>query len=302
MAMHLTVVILAFNEEQHLKRCIRSLDGIANKIVVIDCHSTDRTVVIAEECGALVLQHEWKNHATQFNWALTMLSQDSEWVLRLDADEYLTPELQAEIMSCLPELGDEIDGVYFSRCIAFLGRQIRHGGMSPHRVLRLFRYGRGECENRWMDEHIKVAGNTVDFHGEIIDENLNFLTWWTDKHNKYASREAVDLLNLEYGFMAQDSVAQLVGGSQAGLTRWMKERIYARLPGGVRALAYFVFRYFFRLGILDGRAGITFHFLQGFWYRYLVDAKVAEVKRYIHLHKVGVPQAIQRVLNIDVSG
>jgi len=299
--MHLTVIILAFNEELHLKRCIRSLDGIANEIVVVDCYSRDRTIAIAEECGARVMQHKWVNHANQFNWALTMLPPDTEWVLRLDADEYVTHELVAEIKLRLPDLGDKIDGVYCSRCVAFLGRQIRHGGMSPHRVLRLFRYSRGECENRWMDEHIKVAGNTVDFRSEIIDENLNSLTWWTDKHNKYASREAVDLLNLEYSFMPHDSVARLVGGSQAGLTRWVKERVYARLPGGVRALAYFMFRYVLRLGFLDGQAGTTFHFLQGFWYRYLVDAKVGEVKRYIHLNRVEAPLAIMRVLKIDVS-
>lgn len=299
--MNLVVVILAFNEEVHLARCISSLQGIASAVVVVDCYSSDRTVAIAESYGARVIQHEWVNYATQFNWALSQLPSDTDWVLRMDADEYLTPRLQAEIKSRLPDMGPEIDGVYCSRCVSFLGRLILHGGMSPHRVLRILRYGRGECENRWMDEHIKVAGPTVDFRGEIIDENLNSLTWWTDKHNKYASREAVDLLNLEYGFMPHDSVARLLGGSEAGLRRWLKERVYARLPGGVRALVYFLYRFVIRLGFLDGKAGMAFHFLQGFWYRYLVDAKVAEVKRHIHSHQVAAPVAIHRVLNIDVS-
>jgi hypothetical protein len=123
--------------------------------------------------------------------------------------------------------------------MTFQGRLMRHGGIFPVRVLRLFRLGRGQCENRWMDEHIKVAGPTVDFKGELIDDNLNSLTWWTDKHNKYASREAVDLLNLQYHFMPHDSVASLRGGKQAGVKRWVKEVVYARLPGGFRAFAYF---------------------------------------------------------------
>jgi hypothetical protein len=151
-----------------------------------------------------------------------------------------------------------------------------------------------------MDEHIKVAGATVDFKGELIDDNLNSLTWWTDKHNKYASREALDLLNLEYGFMPHDSVANLRCGNQAALKRWLKEVVYARLPGGFRAFAYFFYRYVLRLGFLDGRAGTAFHFLQGFWYRYLVDAKMAEVRRYMREHDVGVIIAIERVLGIKV--
>jgi len=170
----------------------------------------------------------------------------------------------------------------------------------PVRVLRLFRYGRGECENRWMDEHIKVAGATMDFEGELIDDNLNSLTWWIDKHNKYASREAVDLLNLEHGFMPHDSVAQLRGGSQVGFKRWLKERVYARLPGGFRAFAYFFYRYVIRLGFLDGQAGTAFHFLQGFWYRYLVDAKVAEVRRYMRNRGCDVRVAIEQVLGVKV--
>lgn len=194
-----------------------------------------------------------------------------------------------------------VDGVFCSRRMTFQGRLIRFGGVFPVRVLRLFRRHRGQCENRWMDEHIKVQGPTRDFGGEIIDDNLGSLTWWTDKHNKYASREAVDLLNLEYGFMPHDSVADLRGGTQAGIKRWLKERVYARMPGGLRAFVYFVYRYVVRLGFLDGHAGTAFHFLQGFWYRYLVDAKVAEVKRYQREHRCDIAAAIEQVLSIRLG-
>lgn len=297
----LTIVILTFNEEKHLARCIASVQAVATNVVVVDCSSTDATLDIARARGARVLQHAWVNHAAQFNWALTQLGADTEWVLRIDADEVLTPALIEEIRTRLPGIGPEIDGVYWGRRMTFQGRLIRHGGVFPVRVLRLFRHGRGQCENRWMDEHIKVAGPTVDFAGEMIDDNLNSLTWWTDKHNRYASREAVDLLNLEYRFMPHDTVASLRGGKQAGVKRWLKERVYARLPGGFRAFAYFFYRYVLRLGFLDGQAGTAFHFLQGFWYRYLVDAKVVEVKRYMREHRVGVVEAIERVLGVQLG-
>lgn len=297
--MNVTAIILTYNEERHLARCIASLDGVANTIVVADCFSTDATLDIAHAHAARVIQREWVNHATQFNWALTQLDENTDWVLRIDADEVLTPELAAAIRKRLPELGPDIEGVNVGRRMTFQGKLIRWGGVFPVKVLRLFRYGRGQCENRWMDEHIKVAGRTVDFAGELIDDNLNSLTWWTDKHNRYASREAVDLLNLEYGFMPYDSVASLRSG-QAGVKRWVKETLYARLPGGFRAFAYFFYRYVIRLGFLDGQAGMAFHFLQGFWYRYLVDAKVAEVKRYMGEQSVGVEEAIETVLGIRV--
>lgn len=299
--MKFVAVILTFNEEIHLARCIDSLRGLVNQVVVADCFSTDRTLKIAHAFRARIIQHEWINYAVQFNWALTQLDPDTDWVLRIDADEYLTPELVEQIRTVLPDLGSGVDGVFVGRRMTFQGRLIRHGGVFPVRVLRLFRYGKGRCENRWMDEHIKVAGPTKCLDGELIDDNKNTLTWWTDKHNKYASREAVDLLNLKHHFLPHDSVACLCGGNQAGMKRWLKEKIYIRLPCGFRTLAYFLYRYVIRLGFLDGKAGAAFHFLQGFWYRYLVDAKVSEVERYMNVHGVGVIEAIDRVLAIKVT-
>lgn len=300
--MKLVAIILTLNEAQHLPRCLASLADVADAVLVADCFSTDDTVRIAEAHSARVVQREWVNYATQFNWALTQLDADADWVLRIDADEVLTPALAVEIRERLPSLGPDIDGVYCGRRMTFQGQRIRFGGLFPVRVLRLFRAGRGQCENRWMDEHIKVAGPTVDFRHELIDDNLNSLTWWTTKHNNYACREAVDLLNLEYGFMPHDSVASLRSGSQAGVKRWIKENVYARLPGGSRALVYFLYRYVIQLGFLDGRPGFTFHFLQGFWYRYLVDAKVAEVKRYMQKTDCDVVVTIERVLGIRING
>ena len=277
-----------------------SVAPLGGRVVVVDSGSTDRTVEIARELGATVLHNPWINYARQFNWGLDQLPEDTGWVLRLDADEVVSPALVAQIKDTLPGLGPEVEGVTIGRRMAFLGRAIRHGGLFPIRVLRLFRRGKGRCEDRWMDEHIKVAGKVIDLPGEILDDNLNSLTWWTAKHNGYASREVVDLLNLEYRFMDHDSVAAL-GSGQAGVKRWIKENVYNGLPGGLRAFVYFLYRYVLRLGFLDGREGAAFHVLQGFWYRYLVDAKLHEVKSYMRSHDVDAVTAINHVLGIRIA-
>jgi hypothetical protein len=168
--------------------------------------------------------------------------------------------------------------------------------------MRLFRYGFGQSESRWMDEHIKAEGQTMALSGAMIDDNLRSLAWWIEKHNGYSSREAVDLLNLEYQFAKQNSVAELtLSNSSVGLKRWIKENIYAKLPGGGRALAYFLWRYIFMLGFLDGARGTQFHFFQGLWYRYLVDCKVAEVKRYMKKYQVSPAIAVKKVLGIELE-
>ena len=295
-----TAIILTFNEELHLARCIKSLDGIASEVLVVDCFSTDATLEIAQKYGARVVQRAWVNHATQFNWALTQIDANVDWVLRIDADEVLTPELVDQVRTRLPSLGSEVEGVLLDRRMAFQGRLICYGGVFPVQVLRLFRAGHGQCENRWMDEHIKVSGKTVRFTGELIDDNLQSLTWWIDKHNGYATREVVDLLNLDYGFMPLDTVARLRGAGQAGFKRWLKEVVYAQLPDGLRAFVYFFYRYVLRLGFLDGREGTAFHVLQGLWYRYLVDVKLREVRRYMKRNNADVRSAIRDVLGIEV--
>lgn len=297
----LTTIILAKNEEKHIARAIRSVDGICNRVIVVDSGSTDRTKVIARSLGAEVLENPWLNYATQFNWALDQLPDDTQWVLRLDADEYITVELHGQIAQALKKTADDVAALIVSRRMHFMGRAIRWGGVFPIRVARIFRYGRGRCEDRWMDEHIIVDGPSIDLTGELIDDNHNSITWWTEKHNLYASREVVDLLNLEMNFMERfETVASLNDRQQAGVKRWLKEKLYARLPGGSRAIVYFLYRYVIRLGFLDGKEGAAFHILQGLWYRYLVDTKMHEVKSFMRRNDVHVNHAIKEVLEIDV--
>jgi glycosyltransferase involved in cell wall biosynthesis len=295
----ITAIILTLNEERHLARCIGSLRSVATQVVVVDSFSTDRTVEIAKQLGAIVLQHEWSTHAKQFNWAIQQVT-DAQWILRIDADEYLTSALAEEIRQQLPLFPADVNGVFIGRRMAFQRRLIQHGGVFPIQVLRLFRHGRGQCEDRWMDEHIKVDGKTLSLRGEIVDDNLQSLSWWTDKHNRYSSLEALDLLNVRYRFLPHDSVGKLALHDRTSLKRWVKEHVYVRLPGGLRALAYFLYRYLFRLGFLDGREGAEFHFLQAFWYRYLVDAKINEVEKFMQSEHVDIRDAVRAVLGIRI--
>ncbi|MEM9785076.1 MAG: glycosyltransferase family 2 protein [Pseudomonadota bacterium] len=293
----ITVIILTRNEALHIERAIASVADFATRVIVVDSGATDNTVALAKRAGAEILFHSWSNYATQFNWALDQISDEDTWVFRLDADEVVTPELAAQIAAGLPDVA----GITIGRRMYFLGQPIRYGGLFPIRVLRLFRNGKGRVENRWMDEHTIVDGPVAALTGDIIDDNRNTLDWWITKHNHYANREVIDVLNQEYEFLPKDSIGRLRPRDQAAIKRWVKEHVYARLPNGVRAGLYFFYRYIIRLGILDGRKARAFHVLQGFWYRYLVDAKLQEVRDYLDQHNVSPIEAIRAVLKVDLA-
>jgi glycosyltransferase involved in cell wall biosynthesis len=257
---------------------VESLVDITDQIFVIDSFSQDDTVEIATSLGARVYQNPWKNHANQFQWALTNCPIETPWVMRMDADEYVTPELAQEIKSSLPNIDELVSGLIIKRQVHFMDRWIKHGGYYPIKLLRIWRNGLGTIEQRWMDEHIVLSeGITQELQHDIVDHNLNNLSWWTEKHNNYATREAVDLLNKEYGFFQEDESLKK-GSGQDGRKRWYKDNLYARSPLFLRAFLYYLFRYFIQLGFLDGRPGLIWHFLQGFWYRFLVDAKIYHIK------------------------
>ena len=303
--MNLSVIILTYNEERHIRRCIESLRPLAPDIFVVDSFSTDGTVELARGLGAQVFQNRWEGlYSRQFNWALDHLPVKTGWILRLDADEYLCPGLVREIQEKLDALPADVAGVELFLLHYFMGRVIRRG--TPRiRMIRLFRRGKARCEQRLMDEHMAlVEGRSVAFAGEFADDNLNDLAWWTQKHLGYAIREAADMLDIEYNLFDRSNAEAQNGDStqrrrgaeegvnaeaqrrrggeglcdQAAAKRRMKLK-YARAPLFWRALAYFCMRYFVRGGFLEGREGFMWHFFQGLWYRMLVDARIWEIKR-----------------------
>lgn len=299
----LTAIIITFNEEIHIERCIRSLRSIASKIFIVDSNSCDRTVEIARSLGAEVVQRKWKNYADQFQWGLDHCGDNAEWVMRIDADEYLEQKLQHEIMTKLPNLPNDVYGIYLKRKHIFYGSWMRHGGRYPLVLLRIWRKGKGRIEQRWMDEHIVMepGAKTIVMENDLVDANQKGITFWVTKHNSYASREMVELLNNRYSFLVKDEAIYESDNLQAKRRRFIKEKIYARLPLGLRALLYFVFRYIFQIGFLDGAKGFIYHFLQGFLYRLLVDIKLMEVE-----HKCGgdvekMKQVLRKDYRIEVE-
>lgn len=283
----LSVIILTGNEELHIRRCLDRICPIAKDVFVIDCYSKDRTLEIVQEfqeaqedAKITVLQNAWVNYATQFNWALTNAPIRTKWVLRLDADEYLSEELQQELLEKLPTLDEKYTGIVVPLQRVFLGRNINHGIAKGIKMLRFFQYGKAKSEIRQMDEHLELTeGESIEFKGSFSDDNLNNLSWWTQKHVGYAIRETIDLLDIEYdltGAAAHTSVSKI---DEQALAKRKKKQAYARKPLFWRSFAYFIYRYIFKLGFLDGKEGFLWDFLQGWWYRTLVDAKVFELKK-----------------------
>ena len=295
--MDITAIILTFNEEIHIERCIESAKKLTNSIIVVDSFSTDRTAEIALSLNAQVVTHAFVNHSSQLSWALENLQITTEWVLRVDADEIISNRLASEIISKLPVAKNDISAFSFTRRIRFQGRLIRYGG-SSHSVVRLWRNGRAFVENRWMDEHMLIkCGVVLPLDGALVDENLNGITWWIEKHNGYATREAIDILSFKY----DDNLSlKSMPSGEASLRRNLKNRLYLRLPLGVRAFLLFFYRMTFQLGFLDG-AGFKFHFLQCLWYRFLVDIKVWRLEQRMNIDKIGYVEAIKKEHNINLS-
>lgn len=296
----ITVIVLTYNESKHIRRCLDSVRYIAKEVFIVDSFSTDDTVKICEAFGANVYQNPFVNQAVQFNWALKNCPIKTEWVMRLDADEYLLPDLVEELEKRLPELPDSVAGIYLKRRVYFQGRWIRHGGYYPTWLLRVWRHGSAVCEARWMDEHIKLLhGSAVTFTSDFVDDNLHGLTRWTTKHNDYASREVVGLVSPSAPFQVGEEVSMRFWGSQEQRKRWLKYR-YARLPLFMRPILYFFYRYVIKFGFLDGKEGLVWHLLQGFWYRFLVDAKLMEIQKEMRTKGYDARTAIKQVFDIEI--
>lgn len=279
----ISVIILTHNEELHIKRCILSAKKYAENIYVIDSYSSDKTVEIAKSLNVNVLQNEFENYSKQFNWALENINSHSEWLLRLDADEYLEEALVYEIKEKLPKLNKNISGINFKRKHIFMNKWIKYGGRYPLTLLRMWKRNHGKIEDRWMDEHIILQkGEIITFRNNFCDHNLKNLSFFVNKHNWYASREALDIVLAELKREnVKNELLKNKSSFSATYKRIIKEKIYNKLPIGIRSFIYFLIRYFFLFGFLDGKKGLIYHFLQAFWYRFLVDSKVYEYRNEI---------------------
>jgi glycosyltransferase involved in cell wall biosynthesis len=273
--MKFSTIILTYNSEATIGRTIESIRNLSDDIQVVDSYSSDQTREILRGYPVGFISHPFANYAAQRNWAIENLPLRYDWELHLDADERISEQLSYEL-SYLKEHDPPagIHGYCVPRLVHFMGRPLRHGGMFPIWHMRLFRHGRGRCEDREYDQHFVVAGKTGRLHGPIIDDIAMPLSEWVIRHNRWSDAEVSELLKGARG-----------GGLRARWTGNPLERkrrlrnVYNRGPLFVRAVMLFLYRYFIRLGFLDGTEGLIFYFLQTFWFRFLVDAKLFEQRR-----------------------
>lgn len=269
----ITAIILTYNEEIHLQRCIDSIKNICERIVIIDSFSIDNTEKIAKQNSVDFYKNKWVNYSTQLNWAINNINITSQWILRIDADEYLSDELIYNLNDAISKVNHSVNGISFNRLMYFMGKPLRRGGMYPIPHLRIWRNGFGYCEQRWMDERIIIkSGSTIHVLGDFIDNNLNDITWWTNKHNHYATREVIDFLNSKYLFYNEDDLYDNNGKGRRKI-----KFIYNKLPLFFRPFIFFIYRYFMQLGFIEGKRGFIWSILQCFWYRMLVDVKIFEL-------------------------
>ena len=274
MTIPLTLVVLTYNEEENLPGCLESTTGWVRHVVVVDSGSTDGTLAIAGRYDACVLNHAFETHARQWDWALENLPVEAEWILGLDADQRVTPELRDELIALFTgDQGriDAVNGFYVKRRQIFRGKWIRFGGYYPKYLLKLFRRDAvHSSEQDLVDHHFYVDGRTAKLSHDILEVNRkeDDIAFWIAKHNRYARLHAQEELLRRNG-QGWPLQPRLFGSPDERVV-WLKQR-WHRLPLYVRPVLYFLYRYFLRLGFLDGKQGFIFHFLQGFWYRLLVD-------------------------------
>ena len=272
-------IILTYNEEIHLSRLLASIQSLDAPVFVLDSGSTDETIAIAEKFGASVLQHPFENHPKQWDYALKNFPVQTPWVICLDADQVVTPELNERLRTFREEDYPDTDGIYFNRKNFFKGRWVKHGGYSPFYLLKMIRFGKGHSDlNENMDHRLIVPGKTIIWKDSyLLEENLkeNNISFWIAKHNRYSDLVAHEEVERMMQLRSQ-TIKPHFWGSPDERTAWLKS-LWWQMPRYVRPMLYFIYRIIFQLGILDGRTGVIFHFLQAFWFRLIVDIKIDEI-------------------------
>jgi glycosyltransferase involved in cell wall biosynthesis len=272
-------IILTFNEEVHLPKLLESISGLNAAIHILDSGSTDNTLNIAEKYKAEVKTNAFENHPKQWDYAIKNFNIQTPWTIGLDADQVVTPELFLMLQNFKSENYSHLNGIYFNRKNYFKGTWIKYGGFYPKFLLKMFRTSVGYSDlNENMDHRFVVNGATQLWkNGHIIEENLkeNKISFWIAKHNRYSDLTAEEEVERLNKLRNQTNQAKFWGNPDER-NAWLK-KLWWKLPLGLRPFIYFSYRIFIRLGILDGANGILFHFLQGFWFRLIVDVKIKEI-------------------------
>ena len=269
-----TAIIMTKNEETNIVDCLKSMHGFAKRCVVIDCGSTDKTVELAKGYGADIYFHEFEYYAKQFNWGIDNCSIDTEWIIRLDADERFPPELKEEIENIINKKEESINGITIEADFYFLGRCMKHGPRNKRKMM-LFKKGIGKIEDRRRDAHsIISAGNSVSCKHRFLHYDFKNLDSYIKRYNWYATREMQDYIDFKNG-----ANINIQSDKKVMKQRKKKFGLYYKMPRFLRARLWFIYNYIFRLGFLDGKEGKVFCFLECYWYRMLVDAKMLEYEK-----------------------
>lgn len=269
----ITAIILTKNEELNIEECLKSIENLVQRIVIVDCFSTDKTKQIATNHSKVEFyEHEWSGFANQFNYALDNCDIDTDWILKIDADERLSPSAIDEIEDIISSNKPDLNGIVLKFKVKFLGRYLKHGGAYPFLKLSIFKNGYGRMENKNMDEHIVLTcGNTITLKADSFHDDSNSLERFIEKHNKYSSYELLDYFNKSSILLNSNKLDKKNKRKQKA-----KFSFYYKFPLFLRAKLYYYYRYFIKFGFLDGRPGKCFAFFQAYWYRFLVDAKIYE--------------------------
>jgi len=268
----ITAIVLTKNEEINIVDCIQSIRSVVKRVVVIDSFSTDKTVELAEELGAEVYQHPFENYARQYMYGVEKASIQTVWTLRIDADERLTPDSAKELAEiCDANMETDVAGIVLRFKKNFLGKDLYHGGVYPWKKMNCYKTTKGTIEDRNMDEHIVLeSGSTIEMKHDSLHFDFKNLEYFISKHNWYSSRESVDYF---------ENIDRQKMKAEMDCKTWIKMNFYYKLPMGMRAHIYYLYRYYVCLGFLDGKEGRIYAFLQAYWYRYLVDAKIYESEK-----------------------
>jgi glycosyltransferase involved in cell wall biosynthesis len=273
----LSAFVLTRNEETNLERCLETVVGWCNDIYVVDSLSTDGTVEIAKRYGAKVYQHAFEGHTKQRAWALRNLPFQNEWVFALDADHRVTPQLQSELIEVFEEPPTHVKGFFVNRRQIFRGRWMRFGGYYPKYQMKLFRHADAYLDDDEFDYRFYVSGGTAKLRHDILEANENEwkISFFIEKHNRFATELAIEEIKRRNGELKYLVKVSPLGNPDQRVL-WLKTK-WNSLPLYLRPFLLFVYRYFLRLGFLDGKEGFIFYFLQSFWFRLLVDIRREEL-------------------------
>ena len=269
--MKLSIIILTHNEEINIKKCLDSLTKLSSDIVILDSYSSDSTIDICKKNNCRIFKNKFINHAHQMNWGLKNIKFKNDWILRLDADERIPKDLANEIINLNPS--NDINGYYINKRMYWMNKWLRYGRIYPHFILRLFRNGAGSYEEK-TEEHLVINGNCKKLKNDFYEKNeKNGISFFTKKHMQTAEGEVREILEKTKN---KNEVMPKLFGNKVERTRWFKLKAYNNFPLFLRPFLYFIYRYFICLGFLDGLPGLTFHFLQAFWYRFYIDSRIYE--------------------------